>query len=91
LQCLGAAGLGATGGKALHQGQGARSRRPLGDRIPIGGADLIVAYHREIASKGEAAVTRSITRAVGEAKGSHVKALEGAIADAQKKMAEGSG
>ena len=36
-------------------------------------------------------MTRAIKQAVGEAEGSHVKALKGALADAQQKMAEGSG
>jgi hypothetical protein len=34
-------------------------------------------------------VTRTIQKVVGEAEGHHVKALKGAIADAQQKMAEG--
>jgi hypothetical protein len=36
-------------------------------------------------------VTRALTKAVGEAEGHHVKALKGAIADAQQKMAETGG
>jgi uncharacterized membrane protein len=85
------AGLGAVGGKALHNKTGSKIEEAAGDTIPIGGAGLIVAYHRDVADQVEAAVTRSITRSVGEAEGSHVKALKGALADAQKKMAEGSG
>jgi hypothetical protein len=38
--------------------------------------------------KVEPAVTRALQKVVGEAEGSHVKALKGALADAQKKMAE---
>ena len=38
----------------------------------------------------EPAVTRAVQKAVGEAEGSHVKALKGALADAQQKMAEGN-
>jgi hypothetical protein len=41
-----------------------------------------------VAAQVEPAVTRAIQRAVGEAEGHHVDALKGAIADAQKKMAE---
>ena len=36
-------------------------------------------------------MTRAVQKAVGEAEGSHVKALKGALADAQKKMAEEGG
>ena len=39
----------------------------------------------------ESAVTRAVQKAVGEAEGSHVKALKGAIADAQQKMAASGG
>jgi arylsulfatase len=85
------AAVGAVGGKALHKKTGSKIEEAAGDTIPIGGAGLIVAYHRDVADQVEAAVTRSITRAVGEAEGSHVKALKGALADAQKKMADGSG
>ena len=85
------AALGAVGGNALHNKTGSKIEEAAGDTIPIGGAGLLVAYHRDVADQVEAAVTRSITRAVGEAEGRHVKALKGALADAQKKMAEGSG
>ena len=60
-----------------------------GETIPIGGAGLIVAYPRSAAAKVEPAVTRAIKKVVGQAEGHHVQALKGAIADAQKKMAEG--
>ena len=33
-------------------------------------------------------MTRAVKKVVGEAEGHHVKALKGAIADAQQKMAE---
>ena len=59
-----------------------------GETIPIGGAGLIVAYPHSAADTVEPAVTRAVTRAVGEAEGHHVKALKGAIADAQTKLAE---
>ena len=55
---------------------------------PVGGAGLIVAYPHSAAAKVEPAVTRAIKKVVGEAEGHHVKALKGAIADAQQKMAE---
>ena len=58
------------------------------ETIPIGGAGLIVAYPRSAADKVEPAVTRALQKVVGQAEGHHVKALKGALADAQKKMAE---
>lgn len=82
------AAVGAVGGKALHKATGSKIEEAAGATIPIGGAGLIVAYHREEADKVEPAVTRAIQRSVGEATGSHVKALKAALADAQQKMAE---
>jgi hypothetical protein len=35
-------------------------------------------------------VTRAVKKAIGEAEGNHIKALKGAIADAQQKMAAGN-
>ena len=58
------------------------------ETIPIGGAGLIVAYPHSAADKVEPAVTRALQKVVGEAEGHHVKALKGALADAQQKMAQ---
>jgi arylsulfatase len=85
------AALGAVGGKGLHKKTESKIEQQAGETIPIGGAGLIVAYHREVADQVEPAVTRAVKRAIGEAEGSHVKALKGALADAQKKMAEEQG
>jgi arylsulfatase len=85
------AALGAVGGHALHKKTGSKIEEAAGETIPIGGAGLIVAYHRDVAEQVEAAVTRAVKRVVGEAEGSHVKALKAALADAQKKMAEEGG
>ena len=82
------AAIGAVGGKALHKKIGSQIEKSAGETIPIGGAGLIVAYPRSAAETVEPAVTRAIQKAVGEAEGHHVQALKGAIADAQKKMAE---
>ena len=82
------AAIGAVGGKALHKKMGSQIEESAGETIPIGGAGLIVAYPRSVADTVEPAVTRAIQKAVGEAEGHHVQALKGAIADAQKKMAE---
>jgi len=84
------AALGAVGGKALHKKIGSGVEKMAEDTIPIGGAGLIVAYPRSAAGKVEPAVTRALQKVVGEAEGHHVKALKGALADAQKKMAEES-
>lgn len=82
------AALGAGAGKVLHHKVAAKLEEQAGETIPLGGAGLIVAYPHSAAEKVEPAVTRAVTRAIGEAEGSHVKALKGAIADAQAKMAQ---
>jgi uncharacterized membrane protein len=82
------AALGAVGGEALHKKLGKGIGEQAGDTIPIGGAGLILAYPRSAAEKVEASVTRAVKKVVGEAEGHHVKALKGALADAQQKMAE---
>lgn len=83
------AALGAVGGGAIHKKLGRGIGEKAGETIPIGGAGLIVAYPRSAAEQVEPAVTRAVQKVVGEADGNHVKALKGALADAQKKMAEG--
>lgn len=85
------AAVGAVGGKALHKKTGSKIEESAGETIPIGGAGLIVAYKNEDAETVESAVTRAIQKVVGEAEGRHVKSLKGALAVAQKKMAEESG
>jgi hypothetical protein len=75
-------------GKLAHHRVEDKLEEQAGATIPIGGAGLIVAYPRSAADKVEPAVTRAITRAIGEAEGHHVQALRGAIADAQAKLAE---
>ncbi len=59
-------------------------------RVALGGAGLIVAYSHAEAAKVEPAVARAVEKAIGEAEGSHVQALKGALADAQQKMAQGN-
>ncbi len=82
------AALGAVGGKVLHKKTGSKIEESAGETIPIGGAGLIVAYKHEDAETVEPAVTRTVQKVVGQAEGRHVQALKGALADAQKKMAE---
>jgi uncharacterized membrane protein len=83
------AAFGAAGGKLLHRRTENKLEEQAGATIPIGGAGLIVAYPRADAEKVEPAVKRAIKKIVGEAEGHHVQALKGAIADAQRKMADG--
>jgi uncharacterized membrane protein len=85
------AAIGAVGGKALHRRTGSKIEESAGKTIPIGGAGLIVAFKHTDAETVEPAVTRALEKVVGEAEGDHVDALKGALADAQKKMAEDSG
>jgi arylsulfatase len=84
------AALGAGAGKLLHHKAADKIGEQAGETIPLGGAGLIVAYSRSEAEKVEPAVTRAVQKSVGEADGSHVKALKGALADAQQKMSEES-
>ncbi len=82
------AAIGAGAGELLHHEVKEKLEQQAGETIPLGGAGLIVAYSHSEAEKVEPAVTRAIQKAIGEAEGRHVQALKGAIADAQKKMAE---
>ena len=79
--------IGAGTGKLLHHRTQQKLEEQVGSTIPIGGAGLIVAYPHSAAEQVEPAVTRTVTRAIGEAEGHHVEALKGAIADAQTKLA----
>ena len=83
------AAIGAVGGEALHKKLGNGIGEKAGDTIPIGGAGLIVAYEHSKAAQVEPAVTRAVQKVVGEAEGHRVEALKDALADAQKKMADG--
>ena len=82
------AAMGAGAGKLLHHRTAQKFEEQAGATIPLGGAGLIVAYSHPEADKVEPAVTRAVQKVVGEAEGSHVKALKGALADAQQKMAQ---
>ena len=82
------AALGAVGGKALHKKIGSGIEKMAEETIPIGGAGLIVASPQSSSATVGPAVTRAVQKVVGEAEGNHVKALKGALADAQKKLAE---
>ena len=81
------AAMGAGAGKLLHHKTVDKIGEQAGATIPIGGAGLIVAYSHSEAEQVEPAVTRAVEKAIGEAEGSHVEALKGALADAQEKMA----
>ncbi len=82
------AALGAVGGKALHKKIGSGIEKMAEETIPIGGAGLIVAYPQSSSATVGPAVTRAVQKVLGEAEGNHVKALKGALADAQQKLAE---
>ena len=84
------AALGAGTGELVHHKAAGKIGEQAGETIPLGGAGLIVAYSRDQAETVEPAVTRAVQKVVGEAEGSHVKALKGALADAQQKMSEKS-
>ena len=79
--------MGAAIGKILHGVTAHKLKQRAGATIPIGGAGLIVAYPKSSADKVKPAVKRAISIAEGEAKGHHLRALTGALADAQHKMA----
>jgi uncharacterized membrane protein len=82
--------IGAGTGKLVHRKLKSGIEKQAEETIPIGGAGLIVAYPRSSGPAIEPCVTRAIKKVVGEAKGRHVKALQGALADAQAKMTAGS-
>ena len=83
--------MGAGTGKLLHHKTADKIGEQAGETIPLGGAGLIVAYSHSESETVEPAVTRAVQKAVGEAEGSHVKALKGALEDAQQKMSEEAG
>ncbi len=83
------AAMGAAAGGLLHHEVAGKIGEQAGETIPLGGAGLIVAYSHSEAKKIEPVVKRAVQKTVGEAEGSHVQALKGALADAQQKMAEG--
>jgi hypothetical protein len=56
----------------------------------FGGSGLVVAYPHPQAEHIKPAITPAIKKITGEAEGHHVKALRGALADAQQKMANSS-
>ena len=85
------AALGAGTGKLLHHKSSEKIGEQAGETIPLGGAGLIVAYSKSEAETVEPAVTRAVQKTIGEAEGSHVKALKGALANAQQKMADAGG
>jgi uncharacterized membrane protein len=83
---LGAA-VGAGLGHLAHNALKSQLETQTAKTIPWGGAGLIVAYPRESAEAIDKAVSHALRKEVGEAEGSKVKALKGALDDAQQKMA----
>ena len=85
------AAMGSAAGGLLHHKTAEKLGAEAGKTIPLGGAGLIVAYSHSESGKVEPAVTRAVEKTIGEAVGNHVKALKGALADAQEKMATKGG
>jgi uncharacterized membrane protein len=81
--------VGAGVGKIAHRKVESGIEKQAEETIPIGGAGLIVVYEHKHANVIEAAVTRAIKKAIGEATDSHLKAVKAALADASAKMAAG--
>jgi hypothetical protein len=79
------AAIGAALGLLLHRLAADELKQHAGASIPLGGAGLVVAYPKSAANKVRPAVKRAITIAVGEAKGHHLRALAGAVKDAEHK------
>jgi arylsulfatase len=82
------AAMGAAGGELLHRRTASKLGEQAGQTIPLGGSGLVVAYPHSQAERVKPAITRAIEKTTGEAEGHHVKALRGALADAQRKMAD---
>jgi uncharacterized membrane protein len=79
--------MGAAVGKILHEVAAHELKQRAAASMPIAGAGLIVAYPKLSADKVKPAVKRAIRIVEGEAKGHHLRALTGALSDAQQKMA----
>src|SRR5207344_1502933 len=61
------AAIGVGAGKLLHRRTEHKLEQQAGATIPLGGAGLIVVYPRSAAEKVQPAVTRAVSKAVGEA------------------------
>ena len=59
--------IGAGAGKLIHNRTAAKLQEQAGATIPLGGAGLILAYPHSAAGQVEPAVTRAVSRVVGEA------------------------
>ena len=84
------AGLGAAAGKLAENKVKSMIEKQAEETIPWGGAGVIVAYPKESAEQVDKAITRALKKVTGEAEGSRVKALKGALADAQQKASGAS-
>lgn len=80
------AAFGAGVGQVAHSKVKSKLEEQAAQTIPWGGAGLIVAYPHESAEAIDKAVSRALRKEIGEAEGSKVDALKGALADAQQKM-----
>lgn len=82
------AALGAGVGKLAEKKLKSQIEKQAEETIPWGGAGLIVAYPQESHDAVDQLVTRALKKITGEAEGSRVKALKGALADAQANAAK---
>lgn len=83
------AGIGAVAGKFAEKKLKSQIEKQAEETIPWGGAGLIVAYPQESHDEVDKLVTHALKKVTGEAEGSRVKALKGALADAQQKASGG--
>jgi uncharacterized membrane protein len=84
------AALGAGVGKAAERKVKSQIEKSAEQTIPWGGAGLIVAYPPESAEAIDKAVTHALKKITGEGEGKRAKALQAALADAQKNAASPS-
>jgi hypothetical protein len=82
--------IGGALGAVAHNKMKSMIEKQAEDSIPWGGAGLIVAYPGESKEAIDKAVSRALKKTIGEAEGSKVKALKGALADAQQKSSGAS-
>jgi arylsulfatase len=78
-------------GELAHSGVKSKIEQQAFETIPFGGAGVIVAFPRSSADGIDAAVTRALKKAVGEADGKRVHALKRAMAQAEQKMHASAG
>jgi uncharacterized membrane protein len=74
-------------GEALHLLTETKVKGQAATMVPLGCAALILAYPQSSADQVQPVVRRAVTKVTGEARGHHVQALRGALAEAQQHLA----